>query len=140
VQQLSTHCALVPAAEEIARALAVAPRTRVLYVERIRGWDGVPSVSFESYLHPRVKLTVEDDFERPLSELMAKHAGVIPARSLDEFTAIAADRSMARKLLVRAGTPLLLRKRVVYETHGKPIEYALVTYRSDRFALTLTLE
>jgi DNA-binding GntR family transcriptional regulator len=47
---------------------------------------------------------------------------------------------MAANLRVRAGTPLLLRKRVVYDSHRKAIEFALVTYRCDRFAPTLTLE
>jgi hypothetical protein len=34
----------------------------------------------------------------------------------------------------------LLRKRVVYDTHRKAIEFALVTYRCDRFSPTLTLQ
>lgn len=140
VQQLSTYSADVAAPEEVAKALQIAPQTRILFVERIRGWEGIPSVSFESYLHPRVKLTTKDNFERPLSELFAEHGSVVPARSIDEFTAITADEEIAGKLAVRSGTPVLLRKRVVYDSIGKPFEYALVTYRSDRFALTLTMQ
>jgi GntR family transcriptional regulator len=140
VQQLSTRCEEVPASPEVARALQIPVRTRVIYVERVRGWNHVPSVNFESYLHPRVKLTTKDDYARPLSALFAERAGVIPARSLDEFSAIAAVKDMAGKLNVRVGSPLLLRKRVVYDTHDKAIEFALVTYRSDRFSPTLTLE
>lgn len=119
VQQLATRCAQVAAPPEVAKALQIAPRVRVLFLERIRGWDNIPSVSFQSYLHPRVKLTTSDDYERPLSELFAKRAGVIPARSIDGFTAIAADKEMAENLMVRVGTPLLLRKRVVYDSHRK---------------------
>ena len=106
-------------------------RTRVIFVERVRGWDRIPSVSFQSYLHPRLKLTTRDDYSQPLSVLFAERAGVVPCRSLDEFSAIAADKPMAAKLDVRPGSPLLLRKRVVYDTHDKAIEFALVTYRSE---------
>ena len=140
VQQLSTTCEEVPATAEVAKALQIPARTRVIFVERVRGWDRIPSVSFQSYLHPRLKLTTRDDYSQPLSVLFAERAGVVPCRSLDEFSAIAADKPMAAKLDVRPGSPLLLRKRVVYDTHDKAIEFALVTYRSDRFCPTLTLE
>lgn len=140
VEQLSTRCTEVPASADVAKALQVAPHTRVLLLDRVRGWDGVPSVDFRSYLHPRLQLTTDEDYERPLSELFAERAGVVPARSVDEFTAVAADTVMARRLGVQTGTPLLRRKRIIYDSQGKAIEYAWLTYRSDRFALTLTLE
>jgi GntR family transcriptional regulator len=140
VEQLSTHCSEVPANEEVARALQIPLGTVVLFVERIRGWDDIPSVNFQSYLHPRLKLTTKDDYERPLSELFAKKAGIVPAHSVDELTAIAANLKVAKSLKVRKGTPLLLRKRIVYDLRDKPIEFACLTYRSDRFALTLTLK
>lgn len=140
VEQLSTHCSEVPANEEVAQALQIPLRTPVLFLERIRGWNDIPSVNFQSYLHPRLKLTTKDDYERPLSELFAEHAGVVPARSVDEFTAVAADRKLAKSLKVQVGTPLLMRKRIVYDLRDKPIELACLSYRSDRFALTLTLK
>ena len=140
VEQLALRCQKMPTSKEIARALGVAPRTSVLFVERVRGWSGVPAVIFQSYLHPRLGLTLQDDYSRPLSELFASRAGVVPTRSVDEFLAVAADAGMASALQVQQGTPLLLRKRVVFERGNKPIEYALVVYRSARFAPTLTFE
>jgi GntR family transcriptional regulator len=140
VEQLYTHCCEVAADDEVARALQIQPNTSVLFVERIRGWGGIPSVNFQSYLHPRLKLSTTDDFTRPLSELFAEHAGVVPARSVDELTAVAAERKIARSLKVKTGSPLLLRKRIVYDLRDKPIEFACLTYRSDRFVLTLTLK
>lgn len=140
VEQLALKCLKVPVGKEIARALGVTPKTSVLFVERVRGWSGVPAVIFQSYLHPRLGLTLQDDYSRPLSELFASRAGVVPARSVDEFLAVAADAGMAVLLQVEKGTPLLLRKRVVFDRANKPIEYAMVIYRSDRFAPTLTFE
>lgn len=140
VEQLAMRCMMVSTSKEIARALEIAPRTRVLFVERVRGWEGVPAVIFQSYLHPRLGLTLKDDYTRPLSELFADRVGVVPARSVDEFLAVAADAEMARSLQVDEGKPLLLRKRIVFDRGNKPIEYAWLTYRSDRFAPTLTFE
>ena len=140
VEQLSTHGEMIEAPAEAARALQMPRRSRVLYVERVRGWNGVPAVVFESYLHPRLKLTTKDDYEKPLSELFVEHSGVVPAKSIDEFSAILADKRTGGKLKVSAGTPLLLRKRIVYDVRDKPLEYACLLYRSDRFAPTLTLQ
>ena len=140
VEQLSTHREMVEASAAVARALGIPRRRKVLYVERIRGWDGVPAVVFQSYLHPRLKLTLKDDYARPLSELFAEHTGAIPAKSVDEFSAILAGRELGGKLKVGAGAPLLLRRRIVYDNRDKPVEYAYLLYRPDRFAPTLTLQ
>jgi GntR family transcriptional regulator len=140
VEQLSCHCKEVPANADVAKALQIPEGTPVLFLERIRGWDKIPSISFQSFLHPRLKMTVNENYERPLSDLFAERAGVVPARSVDEFMAVAAQPELAAALKVEPSTPLLLRKRIVYDARNKPIEYAWVTYRSDRFTLTLTLE
>jgi len=140
VQHLSMFCGIVRALSEVSLALGLVSGDKVLLLERVRGWDGIPSVFFQSYLHPRLGLTSTEDFTRPLYELIAGRAGIEAARSIDEFTAIAADKDMAKRLGVRAGTPLLQRKRVVLDAGGKPIEFARVTYRSDRFTLSMTME
>lgn len=140
VEQLALRCMKQPAGKLIAQALGIPLRTMVLFVERVRGWNGVPSVLFQSYLHPRLGLTLQDDYSRPLSELFADRAGIVPARSVDEFLALAADAEVARSLHVDEHTPLLLRRRTVFDRSGKPIEYACVIYRSDRFAPVLTFE
>lgn len=140
VVQLSTHGEIVEAPAEVSKALQLPKRSKVLYVERVRGWGGIPAVVFESYLHPRLKLTLEDDYARPLDELFAEHSGVLPVKSLDEFAALPADKKSSDNLKVSAGTPLLLRRRVVYDSRDKPIEYARLLYRSDRFVPSLTLQ
>lgn len=140
VERLSTRCGEVAANGEIAEALDLKAGTRVLLLDRVRGWEGIPSVDFQSYLHPRLGLRPDDDYGRPLYELITERSGIVAERSVDEFAAIAADKAAAKRLAVRPGSPLLLRKRTVFDTGGKPVEFACVTYRSDRFALTFTLE
>lgn len=140
VEQLALRCMKQPASKLIAQALGIPARTMVLFVERVRGWDDVPSVLFQSYLHPRLGLTLQDDYSRPLSELFADRVGIVPARSVDEFLAVAAVPEVARSLHVEVHTPLLLRRRTVFDRSGKPVEYACVIYRSDRFTPVLTFE
>src|ERR1017187_8962112 len=66
-------------------------------------------------------------------------ASVVADESREEFTAVPADRRLAKLLEVPIGTPLLRRERTVLDTGRKPIEFAVVHYRCDRFRLTLNL-
>jgi GntR family transcriptional regulator len=140
VERLEKSCREVAASADVAAALGIAAGTRVLLVDQVRGWDGIPSAAFQSHLHPRLGLTTTDDFTRPLYDLIGERSGFQPERSIEELAATAADKALARRLKVEPGTPLLLRRRIVLDTAGKPMEFARVVYRSDRFTLTLTLE
>jgi GntR family transcriptional regulator len=140
VQRLQQSCTQVEASVEVAEALGLSPSTPVVLIEQVRGWDDIPSAVFHSHLHPRLGLTTADDYTCPLYELIAERSGIQPERSIEEFTAMGADKVLARQLDVPRGTPLLARKRIVLDTAGKPMEFARVFYRSDRFTLTLALE
>jgi DNA-binding GntR family transcriptional regulator len=58
---------------------------------------------------------------------------------MKEFTAVAADKRLARLLAVPVGTALLRRERTGLDTGLRPIEFAVVHYRCDQFRLTLSL-
>jgi GntR family transcriptional regulator len=84
-------------------------------------------------------LTTDSDFKRPLYELIQEQCSVDADQSLEELKAVNADGSLARLLRVRPGTALLRRARAVSDTGRRPIEYAEVHYRCERFTLTLKL-
>jgi len=86
-----------------------------------------------------LKLPEHVDFQRPLYELIKEHCGIIADQSQEELTAVAADRRLARLLAVEPGTPHLRRERIVLDTGRRPMEFAVVHYRCDRFRLTLHL-
>jgi DNA-binding GntR family transcriptional regulator len=71
--------------------------------------------------------------------MIRERTSVVADHSFEEFVAEAADRRLARLLQVPAGTPLLRRERTVLDTGGRPMEFAVVRYRCDRFRLTLSL-
>ncbi len=139
VQNFSLKVSQVAATEDVASALRVSLGASVLRVVRLRGWDGQPVLLSESYLHPRLNLTCKEDFNHPIYEVIAAASGVVAEVASEELTAVVADASLARQLKVDRGTPLLLRKRAVTDASGRPIEYAVVYYRSDRFILTMGL-
>jgi GntR family transcriptional regulator len=139
VETYSIKVQLRVAPQEVVCALRIDPETEVLRLDRVRGWDGQPEVHFRSYFHPRLKLSPAADFQRPLYELIQQHCSAIADQSQEELTAVAADRRLARWLEVKVGTPLLRRERVVLDTGRRPMEFAVVHYRCDRFRLTLNL-
>ena len=135
----SVKVSLAPATDPVAKALQIAPGTEVLCLDRVRGWDDKPEADFHSCFHPRLGLTKDEVFEKPLYEMIQERTGVVADQSLEEFIAVAADKRLARLLDVTVGTPLLRRERTVLDTGRKPIEFAVVHYRCDRFRLTLSL-
>jgi len=127
------------AADEVAASLQVSTGTPVLRLDRLRGWNGVPAVHFRSYLHPRLGLEPRDDFSRPLFEVIADRCKIQPAYSEQEILAIEAEPWLAERLLVAPGSPLLLRRRIVYDRFDQPMELGLDYIRSDRFTLTMRM-
>ncbi len=140
--QVETHsvkASSVPAPTEVARSLKIAEGTPVLCLDRVRGWEGQAEVHFRSYFHPRLGLTEQSDFSGPLYELIQKECSIVADQSLEELKAVNADKRMARLLSVPVGTALLRRDRTVLDTGRRPMEFAVVHYRCERFTLTLNL-
>ena len=109
----------------------------VLKMERVRGRPEEPFVFFASYFHPRVGLTPDDDFKRPLYELLEQDHSVIATLSKEEISAVAANELIAEKLRIPVGSPILFRKRFVYDQGERPIEYNIGYYKADSFIYTV---
>ena len=129
VETYSVKARMVAAPPEVARALKIAAEAEVLCLDRVRGWAGKPEVAFRSYFHPRLGFSAQDDFGKPLYDLIRERCSVVADQSLEEFTAVGAEE----------GAPLLRRERAVLDTGRRPMEFAIVHYRCDRFRLTLNL-
>lgn len=139
VETYSVEMSLVPAPAGAAKALQIPAASEVLRLDRVRGWSGRPEVDFRSYLHPRLSLSRKDDFQQPLYELIRQRCSIVADESVEELSAVLANRRLAQRLGVPAGTPLLRRERIVLDTGRRPVEFALVHYRCHRFRLALNL-
>lgn len=123
--------------ERLASFFNIKKDTAVLKMERVRGRPEEPFVFFVSHFHPSVGLTPDDDFKRPLYELLEQAHAVVATLSKEEISATAANEQVADKLKVPPGSPILVRKRFVYDQQKQPIEYNIGYYKADSFIYTL---
>jgi GntR family transcriptional regulator len=128
-----------PATVRVARALQVKTGAPVNRLDRVRGWDGCPVLHSRSWLHPRLRLNRRQPLSRPLYEVIRTETGAVADHAREELSAVRAGRTLARRLGVKPGEPLLLRCHTVFDAGGRPIEFAEVHYVSARFTLTLDL-
>lgn len=137
IKNFELHITWVNPDESLANFFEIKSDRRILKMERVRGKPEEPFVYFASYFHPRIGLTGEEDFKRPLYEMLESDHSVIATLSKEEISATAADAFIAGKLRVPVGSPVLLRKRYVFDQGERPIEYNLGYYKADSFVYTV---
>jgi len=125
--------------EEICNFFNISEDTKVLKLERLRGNPEIPFVYFISYFNPRIGLTGDEDFSRPLYDILEDY-NIIVKLSKEEISSKAADRTLSEKLEITLGDPLLKRKRFVFDPGGRPVEWNVGYYRSDSFVYTIESE
>lgn len=138
-KNFSMKVSKVQATNEIMEALSIEKSTEVVKLERVRGLDSGPIVYFVSYFHPRVGLTGEEDFSKPLYEMLEQEHHTVPAVSKEGITAVLADKKLAGILHLNVGDPVLFRKRLVCDPGDRPIEYNIGYYRADSFTYTIDI-
>jgi GntR family transcriptional regulator len=130
----------IEASEEIGLFFSIPAGKKILKMTRLRGRKEYPFVYFISYFHPMVGLTGNEDFSKPLYEILEKEYSVIAKLSKEEISARAADKFLAQKLNINTGDPILKRKRFVFDPGSRPIEYNIGYYRADSFVYTIESE
>jgi len=115
-------------------------KAKVLKLERIRGIESGPIVYFISYFHPRIGLDGNEDFSKPLYEMLENEHHTIAVISKEGISAIVADHELSKKLHINEGDPILFRKRIVCDPGDRPMEYNLGYYRADSFTYTIDIE
>lgn len=137
IRNFELHISWVYPDQKIANFFDLKSKQKVLKLIRLRGRPEGPFVYFESYFHPRTEMTGEEDFKQPLYEILEKEHHITAYISKEEISAVLADSFMAKKLEIKEGSPLLLRKRFVYDIAERPIEYNLGYYKADSFTYTV---
>ncbi|MDR3109113.1 MAG: GntR family transcriptional regulator [Planctomycetaceae bacterium] len=140
VQTFDINIEMIKASDIAAKALQVAPSTPLYRLDRIRGWNDMPILRSRSWFHPRLKLTGDEDFSQPLYDVIKNVSGLYANRADEEFLAVSADKELSVLLHVKTGSPLLLRRHIVFDKSNRPMELAEIHYVSDRFSLTLALK
>ncbi|SDK79224.1 GntR family transcriptional regulator [Cryobacterium psychrotolerans] len=123
----------IPAEDDVADALGVAPGTPVVVIERLRYVDDEPWSWTTTYLpHEVGSLVLHDDLrDQSLYALLATH-GIRAVRGMRSAEATSADAAQGALLAVGAGQALLVLKSVSYDETDRPMEYFVAYHRGDR--------
>lgn len=133
VRNYELHLSWVYPDEQIANLFDIKTDKKILKLERLRGGADGAFVYFISYFHPRIGLTGEEDFKQPLYEMLETEHSVVANLSKEEISAITANKFIAGKLEVETGSPILFRKRFVYDQGDRAMEYNLGYYNAESF-------
>lgn len=125
--------------DAVAKFFSISKDENILCMERLRGLDTGPIVYFVSYFHPRVGLTGKEDFNKPLYKMLEEEYATVVATSREEITAKLADQSIAKKLKIKKGSPILKRKRFVLDPGGRPVEYNIGYYNAEHFTYLIEI-
>ncbi|MES2453947.1 MAG: GntR family transcriptional regulator [Bacteroidota bacterium] len=137
IRNFELHVSWIYPEEMIANFFNIKTDQKILKLERLRGKPEGPFVYFVSYFHPRTGLTGEEDFKRPLYDILEKDFNIITELSKEEISARGADKFIASKLETEVGSPILFRKRFVFDQAERPVEYNLGYYKADSFVYTV---
>lgn len=134
------HLSWVKPTEELCLFFDIKNDVKVLKLERLRGNNEFPFVYFISYFNPRIGLSGNEDFSRPLYDILGQDYNSIAKLSKEEISAISADAMLAEKLELKTGEPILKRKRFVFDPGSRPLEWNVGYYKADSFTYTLEFE
>ncbi|GAA4526777.1 GntR family transcriptional regulator [Amycolatopsis samaneae] len=142
---------LTPATEVVSTSLEVPPVTSAQALGlaggvpahrlvRLRRADGVPLAVERGWYHAgRTPGLLDLDLSRSLYAQLADNYGVRPDHAWQTVWAESADRETARLLNIRAGSPLLVFRRVS-SSNGEPVEDMTSWYRGDHYQVTMQLD
>lgn len=132
----------VPAGMQVAEALEVGSETRVFRSRRLLLAEDEPMGLAFSWIPPRLLRgvaapTVEELTQGSLYEWMHRNCGTRLVRAHEYIEAAAAEPEMAARLGISPGAPLLIARRQSFDESGKPAEYSVLHFRSDRYRFEL---
>lgn len=129
---------VVPASDEIAAKLNIAPDDELARLDRLRLADGEPMSIEQSYLVHRYcpgVLQQHDYTQTPLRNVLDQEYGVRLVRAKQTIRAVAASAELAEPLSIPESVPLLHIERITYSQNDVPVEFLKIYYRADRYAL-----
>lgn len=130
----------IPASEEIANALRLAPGTEVQHAVRVSHFQGKPYHHLSSFVPATLgrNWTREDLEVTPLNVLLNR-AGARLGRIDETVTATTADGIIAQRLEMAVGSPLLKIYRTAIEVGGWPVEYLIGHYSPERYQYAVSI-
>ncbi len=130
---------VVPATQEVARALEMPTGSEVTWIERLRYAGGEPLALMHNAIPvDLIRLTERDLAEHGLYELL-RRAGFVPRIATQVIGARSATAIEARTLQEKRGASLLTMTRTAWDAGGRALEYGSHVYRASRYSFELNL-
>lgn len=123
----------VEACGRIAGHMGIEEGERLVYVRRLRIFNGEPIGLFENYLRASIGLGLEENFEGSVYALMEQKYGIVIKEAKREMSAILADKETAGILKVERPFALFSVRTYSYDTANRVMEYSEGVYRTDRY-------
>jgi GntR family transcriptional regulator len=127
--------ALINSDKKLANDLGVQDSSLLYDILRLRSINQEP-VMLESYKIPVQRFPGLQEFDlenRSIYEIFETEYRVKIARNRQILEPISANTFEAELLQITRGYPLMLEKRLSYDTDDQPVEYGRDRYRGDRF-------
>ena len=128
--------------EQIAKALNISDKDKVVFLSRRRFVDGNPIVTIKTYLpHDKCAFVIASDFTKESLYQVLSSKG-------DEFSifqiqrtieAVEATANDATNLGIKKGKPIQHFSSIGFTAFGTPLEYSLARYRGDRSSFEITV-
>lgn len=119
-------------------ALRIGRGTEVVELRRVRLADHEPMALETAVLTARcVEAVMAADLESGSLHEALISDGLVPTRGNSTIGAEAASSDDALLLGVRAGAPMLVERRLIYDQQGRPIERTESRYAADRYGLNV---
>jgi len=130
---------VVPAGEQVARALEIPVGSEITWIERLRYAGDEPLALMHNAIPvDLIRLTGADLAERGLYELL-RRAGHVPRIATQMIGARAASAAEARILDEKRGASLLTMSRTAWDAGGRALEHGSHVYRASRYSFELNL-
>ncbi|WP_154814359.1 GntR family transcriptional regulator [Actinophytocola xinjiangensis] len=128
---------VVPAAAEVADALAVPMGADVLSIRRLRFADGEPLAILRNYLRADLGVTEDELADRGLYQILRDLGSAV--RSIDQLVgARKATAAEASLLDEERDATLLTVERTAHDTSGRPVEYGRDLYRASLYTIHMS--
>jgi len=134
--------ATVPATDQVAQQLRLAPNTPVTEIERVRFLDGQP-VSLDVTWLPAAlgqRVANQDLASRDIFLIIECDCGLPLGHAELAMEAVAADVHVASLLGLAPAAPVLRIERLTHDRAGQPVDYEHLYCRSDVLQYRLRLE
>lgn len=130
----------VPADDDVADALGLAPDTLVVHIERVRSVAAQPLAIMRNWLLLEVAETiVADELEQRGLYSMLRERGVRPHSAVQRLGAVAANEVDAGLLGLAVGSPLITMRRVMQDNTGRVVELGDHRYDAAHYSVELNV-